>query len=456
MEHNGNNFAWASTDERACPSIPAVEDRPLDSQGDPQFASEAEEKAYWDGVTHGLRCLTGENRRADDEPPAPRDPRGEAAEVLDPSHRRPRHDGWLPWKKAEFLLVLVAGGIVADACRAVGMSVASAYALKNRRSGRAFGKMWDAILIHRARGRLADNNLSRAMNGFTEQIVKDGVVVAERRRFDNRLSMAMLTRLDRLAETSDGEEPELLRALSEDFEDYLDVVEGGGDEDAFLQAHRPQPEAEAVSDAPVTWYTKDFVDEIAALGDASEWSDYAPAEIPIVDLDPDRMGDWDFDRWIRAVRSGYLSWLEQYRDSGEARPRGRDCPAAYQRVRREVSAAMAAKRADEEAVESLNSSPAFAGECSGRPSPGGASDCRGQPAPEHDGTKRGGGVLSETGESLHQPAPTARFTLGDPAGGVEGAGPPPREISGRNEGEWQASTSSTSPAPPDSAGEGES
>jgi hypothetical protein len=403
MEHNGNISARASTDERARLSIPAVDDRALDPPGGPQFESEAEEAAYWDGVTHGLRCLTGENRREDDEPPTPRNSRGEAAEILDPSHRRLRHDGWLPWKKAQFLLVLVAGGVVADGCRAVGMSVTSAYALKNRRSGRAFGKMWDAIMIHRARGRLADNNLSRAMNGFVEQVLKDGMVVAERRRFDNRLSMAMLTRLDRLAESKDCEESELLRALSEDFEDYLDVVEGGGDEDAFLEAHRPQPQEEAVNDPPVTWYTKDFVEEIAALADASEWAGYAPTEIPVDDLDPDRMCDWDLDRWTRAVRSNYLDWLEQYRDKGERRPRGRDCPAAFQRVRRE-----------------LNSSPAFAG--------------------EGDRTKCGGGVLSESEEPLHQPP----------------AGPPPPEIRGRNENEWQASTSSTSPGPPDSAGGGES
>ena len=53
----------------------------------------------------------------------------------------------------------------ADAWWAVGMSVASTYAPKNRRSGRAFGKMWDAVMIHRARGRLSDNNLSRAPSG---------------------------------------------------------------------------------------------------------------------------------------------------------------------------------------------------------------------------------------------------------------------------------------------------
>jgi hypothetical protein len=423
MEHDGNFSARTSPNERASPSISAAREEPAPPPDDPQFASEAEEKAYWDGVTHGLRCLTGENRREDDESPAPCDSRGEAAEILDPCHRRPRQDGWLPWKKAGFLLVLVAGGVVADACRAVGMSVASAYALKNRRSGRAFGKMWDAVMIHRARARLADNNLSRAMDGWVDRIVKDGIVVAERRRFDNRLSMAMLTRLDRLAETKTGEEAELLRALSEDFEDYLDVVEAGGDEDAFVEERRPPPIEEQegeTDDRPAPWYEKDLLDQVAASSRTSGWRHVAPPNIPIDDLDPDRMDDWGIDGWIRAVRSYYLNWLELYRDSDEPRPHGADCPALYNRIRRDIIAVMAAEAEEGEEVEKLDSSPAFAG--------------------EGDQPKAGGGVLGTREEPFHRPA----------------GGPPPREIPGRKEGEWQASTSSTSPGPPGAAGGGES
>jgi hypothetical protein len=239
MEHNRNISAQASTDERACPSPRSAGELSDQPPGDSHFATQAEADAWWAGVTHGLRCATGEYLREDNDLVAAGDASVEAAEILDPSGRRLRPDGWLPWKKAQFLLVLASGGVVAEACRAVGMSVASAYALKNRRSGRAFAKMWDAILIHRARARLADSNLERAMNGCVDQVLKDGVVVAERRRFDNRLSMAMLTRLDRLAESQSGEEAGLLRALSEDFDDYLDVLESAGDEQAFLEARRP-------------------------------------------------------------------------------------------------------------------------------------------------------------------------------------------------------------------------
>lgn len=331
-----------------------MDDRAVGPPGDPQFASEAEERAYWDGVTHGLRCLTGENRRDDDELPAPRDAHGEAAEAFDPSGRRLRVDGWLPWKKARFLLALVAGGVVADACRAVGMSVASAYGLKNRRSGRAFGKMWDAILIHRARGRLADNNLSRAMNGFVDQLVKDGIVVAERRRFDNRLSMAMLTRLDRLAESKTGGEAELLRALSEDFEDYLEIVEAGGDEDAFLEARRPEPDA-AGEESSDEEGPSPRLDGSAAL-EPRDWSLVDPAEIPVDGLDPDRMFQWSADERRRAEFSHYLDWLDRIvAEDGEV-PRGPDSPAAFDRYRRERPVRIAGP-------ESFGSSPEFPGKC---------------------------------------------------------------------------------------------
>lgn len=366
MEHNGNIFARASTDERACPSPHAAGELSAHPPDDRQFASQAEADAWWAGVRHGLRCATGENLREDDEPVAPLEARGEVAELFDPSGRRLRVDGWLPWKKARFLLVLVAGGIVADACRAVGMSVASAYALKNRRSGRAFGKMWDAILIHRARGRLADNNLERAMNGCVEQVLKDGVVVAERRRFDNRLSMAMLTRLDRLAESRSGEEAVLLRALSEDFDDYLDVLESADDEQAFLQARRP-PEGAESAQAGRNALPPGDRDGRPQPANRTDWSLVDPAEIPVDGLDPNRMFEWSADERRRAELSHYLDWLEEITAGDGPLPHGYECPAAFDRYRHGI---MTADADDEDASQPSTSStsspragPAGQGEC---------------------------------------------------------------------------------------------
>ncbi|MFN3725710.1 MAG: hypothetical protein ACK4SZ_05325 [Allosphingosinicella sp.] len=47
-----------------------------------------------------------------------------------------------------------------------------------------------------ARSRLADEAFSRSMNGIVDRIYRDGVIVAERHRYDNRLTMAVLARLD--------------------------------------------------------------------------------------------------------------------------------------------------------------------------------------------------------------------------------------------------------------------
>jgi hypothetical protein len=172
-------------------------------------------------------------RAADAAAPAPPEPRS----------RRHRHDGWIPERQVAFLEALAACGVVAEACKQVGLSAQSAYAFRNRRSGRAFGTAWDAVLIHRARGRLSDEVMSRAMNGCVQTVREDGEIKAERHRFDNRLAMAVLTRLDRLAER-EGDRDEQLRAISEDLDDFLDCVEEGGDADAFVEARRPPPEPE--------------------------------------------------------------------------------------------------------------------------------------------------------------------------------------------------------------------
>ena len=161
-----------------------------------------------------------------------------------PPARRCRHDGWTPERQVVFLEALAACGIVTDACARAGLSAQSAYAFRNRRSGRAFAIAWDAVLVHRARGRLADEVFSRAMNGCIEQIRQNGEVTAERHRFDNRLSMAVLSRLDRLAEQQGGRE-EHLRAVSEDLDDLLDCIEQGGDADAFVEARKPARGAKA-------------------------------------------------------------------------------------------------------------------------------------------------------------------------------------------------------------------
>jgi hypothetical protein len=158
-----------------------------------------------------------------------------------PDARKPRHDGFTPEAIAAFLYALAETGVVERAAAAAGVSPQATYAFRNRRAGRAFGRVWDAVLIHRARVRTVAENTRIANEGcVAERRDGAGNVIGTAHYRDNRLSMAMLTRMDRLAER-EGANDEHLRALSEDMEEFIDCVAEGGDPDAFVEARRPAP-----------------------------------------------------------------------------------------------------------------------------------------------------------------------------------------------------------------------
>jgi hypothetical protein len=195
---------------------------------------------------------------------------------------------------------------------------------------------------------------------------------------------------------------ELLRALSEDFEEYLDVVEAGGDEDSFLEARRHVEDSEARTGRKAL--LPNGRDARTQPANRPDWSLMDPAEIPVDGLNPNLMSDWSADQRLRAQLSHYLDWLDEQIAGDETLPRGPECPAAFDRFR----------RADPD------SSQAFAG--------------------EGDQLQADGGVLRTRKLPHHGPP----------------GGPPPQENLGRNESPWQASTSSTSPTTPASAGGDES
>src|SRR5262245_11767563 len=114
------------------------------------------------------------------------------------SGRKTRHDGWTPERIRTFLESLAQCGVVEDACRAAKMSKQAAYAFRNSAKGRPFDVAWRTAQ-QLARQVVADELQSRALNGCIDVIERNGVVVARRHRHDNRLAMAVLTRLDNLA-----------------------------------------------------------------------------------------------------------------------------------------------------------------------------------------------------------------------------------------------------------------
>ncbi len=149
---------------------------------------------------------------------------------------------WTPRLQREFLESLATTGSMKVAAAMVCMSPAAAYQLKQRAEGAAF-RLGCAAAVLIARGRLADELLDRAIWGLdetTEVEREDGRSFAKRRRFDARLGLAMLARLDRMVETRARAGDEMLaQIIAGDWPGFLslfDAAEGA--------------RASAASDAP--------------------------------------------------------------------------------------------------------------------------------------------------------------------------------------------------------------
>lgn len=239
-------------------------------------------------------------------------------ETFPPGSRKPRHDGFTPEKIGDFLRALASSGIVAQAAAEVGLSASAAYAFRNRRQGRAFAAMWDAVLIHRSRARLAAEVQARSLTGCVTVRKEEGEIVSELHFHDNRLAMAVLTRLDRLAEREAPRE-EQLRALSEDMDAFIDCVAGGGDADAFVaERKRPAP-PESAPRPPKRVDDDPELTRLARLAGCPDYLDVPPSEIEVADLDLGLRGDWSVDQWVRAYRSGLMLWLEIRGDAEKCR-----------------------------------------------------------------------------------------------------------------------------------------
>lgn len=153
--------------------------------------------------------------------------------------RRLRHDGWTPEKKRQFLERFAEGGVIVDACDAVKMSARSVYNLEGRDPLFAAGMEAARVL---ARPRLADEGQSRALNGVVERIYKDGMIVAERHRYDNKLTMAVLGRLDARIDRAEEKGAGHL-ALVGRWDEFLAALEEDRREDG-LALLAPSPAAE--------------------------------------------------------------------------------------------------------------------------------------------------------------------------------------------------------------------
>ena len=172
--------------------------------------------------------------------------------------------GWTPALKARFLDRLAAHGNARAACRNVGLSAEAAYKL--RRRDPLFARGWAAALLL-ARDNGAQVLAERAIEGVEEPIYYRGELIGTRRRYDNRLLLAHLARLDRLADEA---------AAGEDAGRFDEVLA------AIADGASPLPEREAFIEAEIEAaqerHRRDALDAYYAAADAAETARAAAAD----------------------------------------------------------------------------------------------------------------------------------------------------------------------------------
>ena len=113
------------------------------------------------------------------------------ASPLLPTTQTTRHDGWTQERQAAFLRELAATHCVKTAAKSVNMSRQSAYALRARLKGEPFDRAWQAALLCRF-DVLAEAAMERALNGVEVPHYYKGEIVGSTRRYDERLTVALL------------------------------------------------------------------------------------------------------------------------------------------------------------------------------------------------------------------------------------------------------------------------
>ncbi|MEG8045259.1 hypothetical protein QP175_02940 [Sphingomonas aerolata] len=244
-------------------------------------------------------------------------PAREALELMPPDAAcgSRRQDGWSAANQRSFLEALAEGHGVDVAARRVGLSATSAYAFRRTAKGAVFALGWRAAALV-ARDSIAETLLVRALEGTVDTIVR-GETVITRHKYDNRLGLALLARLDRQAESAPDADAKAARLVAQEFDAYLDLVgrdQGAARAGLFLARRTGGAGAGA-------WAGAGGADD-AAGGDAHDLGPiYAlaaadrlvrtgvatAAEVDIADLDPAARANWSGEQWARAEAAGMVA-----------------------------------------------------------------------------------------------------------------------------------------------------
>ncbi|ASJ90381.1 hypothetical protein [Porphyrobacter sp. CACIAM 03H1] len=137
-----------------------------------------------------------------------------------------RHDSWPLDLQAAFLRALSATHSVSEAAKSVGKSRQSAYRLRSRLKGKPFDLAWE-VAFHHSYDVLAHTALERALNGVEVPVFFQGEQVGSYRRFDERLTVALLQRFTAGGNPLFGRLAPLAERHARDFEALLAKVEAG-------------------------------------------------------------------------------------------------------------------------------------------------------------------------------------------------------------------------------------
>lgn len=169
-----------------------------------------------------------------------------------------RRGGWTVEKQIGFLRMLSATQSVAAAARSVGMGRQSAYKLRGRYAEQPFGAAW-RMAMHSARDSLVEAAIDRAVNGVEVPHFWKGEQIGTSRRFDERLTTALLASgaLERRSHVPGGPEREFAQR---DLSRLLTRIEQGPTEWCDFEDERD-----------FAWGDSPYAEEIAEMVRADEY-----------------------------------------------------------------------------------------------------------------------------------------------------------------------------------------
>ena len=146
-----------------------------------------------------------------------------------------RRDGWTPFLRKLFLQTIADTGRITLACAYTHMSRSAAYALAQR--DRVFAAAWDAA-DQFARRALADHAKEQMLEGITETVTRPDGTTITRHRYDTRLTIAVLNRLDKRCDRAE-ERGSVHLAAMRNWDEYLRLIGKGDDAGAEALLDRP-------------------------------------------------------------------------------------------------------------------------------------------------------------------------------------------------------------------------